>query len=121
MATFAEYLDRVDTGLSVNAGFLVGHSTLRRVVMGERATWDEASPEQLGAMVALVEESLAGGALGLSSSLGEGHLDGDHRPVPSSSASAAEFVALAAALRHHEGRRSSSSRPSVRSRPTGSS
>ena len=28
--TFAEYLDRVDVGLSVNAGFLVGHSTVRR-------------------------------------------------------------------------------------------
>ena len=101
--SFAEYLDRVDTGLSVNAGFLVGHSTVRRVVMGDRSTWDEASPGQLAAMVALVEESLAGGALGLSSSLGEGHLDGDHRPVPSSSASFGEFVALAGALRDHEG------------------
>jgi len=101
--TFADYLDRVDTGLSVNAGFLVGHSTVRRVVMGDRATWDEASPDQLDAMVALVEESLEGGALGLSSSLGEGHLDGDHRPVPSSSASFPEFVALAGALRGHEG------------------
>ena len=101
--TFAEYLDRVDVGLSVNAGFLVGHSTVRRVVMGDRATWDEATPAQVGAMVRLVEESLDGGALGLSSSLGEGHLDGDHRPVPSSSASFPEFVALAGALRGHEG------------------
>lgn len=101
--TFAEYLERIDTGLSVNAGFLVGHSTVRRVVMGDRATWDEATPGQLGAMVALVEESLEGGALGLSSSLGEGHLDGDHRPVPSSSASFPEFVALAGALRGHVG------------------
>jgi len=101
--TFGDYLDRVDVGLSVNAGFLVGHSTVRRVVMGDRATWDEATPEQVGAMVRLVEESLDGGALGLSSSLGEGHLDGDHRPVPSSSASFPEFVALAGALRDHEG------------------
>ena len=54
-------------------------------------------------MVRLVEESLDSGALGLSSSLGEGHLDGDHRPVPSSCASFPEFVALAAALRAHEG------------------
>ncbi len=101
--TFAEYLDRVDAGLSVNAGFLVGHSTVRRVVMGDRATWDEATPAQLGAMVTLVEESLEGGALGLSSSLGEGHLDGDHRPIPSRCASFPEFVALAGALRGHEG------------------
>lgn len=101
--SFAEFLERVDAGLSVNAGFLVGHSTVRRVVMGDRATWDEATPAQLAAMVALVEASLDGGALGFSSSLGEGHLDGDHRPVPSSSASFAELVALAGALRDHEG------------------
>lgn len=101
--TFGEYLDRVDTGLSVNAGFLVGHSTVRRVVMGEAAGRDQANPAQVAAMVRLVEESLDGGALGFSSSLGEGHMDGDHRPVPSTCASFPEFVALAAALRGHEG------------------
>ena len=101
--TFAEYLDRVDTGLSVNAGFLVGHSTVRRVVMGDDATRAEASPEQLAAMVQLVGESVAGGALGFSSSLGEGHLDGEGRPVPSSSAALEEFVALAGAVRDHPG------------------
>jgi N-acyl-D-aspartate/D-glutamate deacylase len=101
--SFGEYLDRVDTGLSVNAGFLVGHSTVRRVVMGDQATRAEASPEQLAAMVELVEESVAGGALGFSSSLGEGHLDGEGRPVPSSSASLDEFVALAGAVRNHPG------------------
>ncbi|HEX3980665.1 MAG TPA: amidohydrolase family protein, partial [Acidimicrobiales bacterium] len=101
--SFSEYLDRVDAGLSVNAGFLVGHSTVRRVVMGDDATRLEASPEQLAAMARLVGESLAGGALGFSSSLGEGHLDGDHRPVPSSSATMEEFVILAAAVRDHPG------------------
>jgi N-acyl-D-aspartate/D-glutamate deacylase len=101
--TFAEYLDQVDTGLAVNAGFLVGHSTVRRVVMGEDATRAEASPEQLAAMVELVEESVAGGALGFSSSLGEGHVDGEGRPVPSSAAALGEFVALAGAVRDHPG------------------
>jgi len=101
--SFAEYLDRLDAGLSVNAGFLVGHSTIRRVVMGEAASTDRADAGQLEAMVRLVEESLAGGALGFSSSLGEGHVDGDRRPVPSSCAAPEEFVALAAALRDHEG------------------
>ncbi len=101
--TFADYLERVDTGLAVNAGFLVGHSTVRRVVMGADATRAEATPEQLAAMTELVEESLAGGALGFSSSLGEGHTDGDGRPVPSSSAGLDEFVALAGALRSHPG------------------
>ncbi len=101
--SFAEYLDRVDTGLAVNAGFLVGHSTVRRAVMGEDATRAVADPAQIGAMVDLVEASLAGGALGFSSSLGEGHLDGEGRPVPSSAAAPDEFVALAGALRGHPG------------------
>jgi N-acyl-D-aspartate/D-glutamate deacylase len=101
--SFGEYLDRIDRGLAVNAGFLVGHSTVRRVVMGDDATRAEASPEQLAAMVALVGESVAGGALGFSSSLGEGHLDGEGRPVPSSSATSGEFIALAGALRGHAG------------------
>ena len=54
-------------------------------------------------MVQLVEESLSDGALGFSSSLGEGHLDGDGHPVPSSAAAPEEFVALAGALRNHPG------------------
>src|ERR1700690_2990150 len=54
-------------------------------------------------MAALVRASLSQGALGLSSSLGEGHLDGEGRPVPSRAASVEEFVALAGALRHHPG------------------
>ncbi len=101
--SFGEYLSRVDQGLSVNAGFLVGHSTVRRAVMGEAASIAEADEEQLAAMANLVAESLTQGALGFSSSLGEGHLDGDHRPVPSSCASFDELVALAATLRDHEG------------------
>src|SRR6202042_3819221 len=101
--SFSQYLDRLEGAIAVNAGFLVGHSTIRRVVMGDAATRDVASPEQLAAMAALVEESLSGGALGLSSSLGEGHLDGDGRPVPSRAASVAELVALARTLRGHAG------------------
>ena len=54
-------------------------------------------------MVRLLHESLDGGALGFSSSLGEGHIDGANRPVPSRAAEFSEFVALAGALRDHPG------------------
>ncbi|HEY5251236.1 MAG TPA: amidohydrolase family protein [Acidimicrobiales bacterium] len=101
--SFDQYLARIDRGLAVNAGFLVGHSTVRRAVMGDDATALAATPEQLAAMVDLVESSLAGGALGFSSSLGEGHVDGDGRPVPSRAATFEEFVTLAGALRNHPG------------------
>jgi N-acyl-D-aspartate/D-glutamate deacylase len=101
--SFGEYLDRIDRGLVVNAGFLVGHSAVRRAVMGDEATRVEADAEQLAAMVELVEASLTDGALGFSSSLGEGHTDGDGQPVPSRAAAFGEFVALAGALRGHPG------------------
>ncbi len=101
--SFDQYLARLDGGVAVNAGFLVGHSTVRRVVMGDAATREAATPEQLAAMVRLVQESLRGGALGFSSSLGEGHLDGDGAPVPSRLAAFDELVALAGALRTHPG------------------
>jgi N-acyl-D-aspartate/D-glutamate deacylase len=101
--SFGEYLARIDRGLAVNAGFLVGHSAVRRAVMGDEATRSAANPPQLAAMVALVEASLADGALGFSSSLGEGHTDGDGAPVPSRAATFEEFVALAGSLRGHPG------------------
>ena len=49
--TFGEWLDRLDGQLGVNAGFLVGHSTMRRVVMGDAAVGGAATPEQIDAMV----------------------------------------------------------------------
>src|SRR5262249_36789287 len=35
--SFGSYLDKLDGKLGVNAGFFVGHSAVRRAVMGERA------------------------------------------------------------------------------------
>ncbi len=101
--TFGAYLDALDGSIAVNAGFLVGHSTLRRVVMGERAVGEAATDEDIAAMVTLAGASMAQGALGLSSSLGEAHTDGDGRPVPSRAADAREILALAAEVKRHPG------------------
>jgi N-acyl-D-aspartate/D-glutamate deacylase len=100
---FGEYLDRMEGRLGVNAGFLVGHSTLRRLVMGAEAVGHEATPEQLDAMVAALHDALAGGALGFSSALGDVEFDGDGNPAPSRAAAPEEFLALAGACRDHEG------------------
>src|SRR5262245_6651469 len=66
--SFGEYLGLLEGRLAVNAGLLVGHSALRRVVMGERAVGHEATPEELAAMVALLRAALAEGGLGLPAS-----------------------------------------------------
>jgi N-acyl-D-amino-acid deacylase len=64
--TFAQYLDSFPA-TSVNAGMLVGHNTLRLMVMGmaDRAP----SKPELDGMIALLEAGLEAGALGMSSGL----------------------------------------------------
>ncbi len=98
-----EYLDRLDGTLSVNAGFLVGHSALRRAVMGEDAVGHAATDEQVSAMAALLAEGLAAGGLGFSSSWATTHSDGAGDPVPSRHATHDELVALCTVVRNHPG------------------
>jgi N-acyl-D-amino-acid deacylase len=64
--TFPDYLDNFPA-TAVNAGMLVGHNTLRLMVMGmaNRAP----TPDELEAMIDLLEQALDAGALGLSSGL----------------------------------------------------
>jgi N-acyl-D-aspartate/D-glutamate deacylase len=87
--SFADYLDTFPA-TAVNAGMLVGHNTLRLMVMGmaERAPSDA----ELDAMTALVEQALEAGALGLSSGL---------FTPPGSYAQRAEMIALGHVLRRH--------------------
>ena len=74
--SFGSWLARLDGRLAVNAGFLVGHSTLRQgVVMGEEAVGRKATADELRQMARLVHESLEQGALGFSSSYGAAHRD----------------------------------------------
>lgn len=101
--TTAEYLAALEGRLSINTGFLVGHSTVRRVVMGGAATERHATDVELDAMRRLVDDGLAAGALGFSSSWGRAHHDADGCPVPSRHASADELLALAAVCRDHPG------------------
>ncbi|HQR04496.1 MAG: amidohydrolase family protein [Proteobacteria bacterium] len=101
--SFAQYLDAVDGTTSINIGFMVGHTALRRAVMGERAVGQPATPADLEAMCELLDESLAAGGLGLSSTLSMTHSDMEGNPVPSRAASQEELVALAAVARRHPG------------------
>lgn len=99
----ADYLDRIDGTLSVNAGFKVGHSALRRVVMGTEAGERQATAAELDAMKALLAAGLAAGGLGFSSSWSKTHNDADGKRVPSRVANRAEVVALAEVCRSFPG------------------
>jgi N-acyl-D-aspartate/D-glutamate deacylase len=102
--TFAEYLDAVEqSGLSLNAGFLVGHCAIRRYVMGTHATDREATDEEIKQIVALLHESIEAGGLGFSTTLSNTHSDGDGKPVASRKAGKDELLALCAAVGEHEG------------------
>jgi N-acyl-D-aspartate/D-glutamate deacylase len=99
----AEYLDRLDGTLALNAGFMVGHSALRRVVMGDAATERAATPDEIDRMASLLRAGLAAGAIGFSSTWSTTHNDAAGRPVPSRHATAAELVTLAGVCRDFEG------------------
>ncbi|MDP7067298.1 MAG: amidohydrolase family protein [Acidimicrobiales bacterium] len=97
--TFGEYLDSIDGTLMPNAGFLVGHSALRRTVMGERSVGEFASDDELQAMKQLLAESISAGGLGFSSSWAKTHNDADGEAVPSRHASQEELIELCSVLR----------------------
>ena len=101
--SFGEYLDKLENKLSINAGFMVGHSAIRRAVMGERAIGHEATPAELAKMVTLLRDSLSEGGLGFSSTISSTHNDYDGNPVPSRHASKDEMMTLARQCRDFEG------------------
>ena len=101
--TFADYLGALDGRVALNVGFMVGHSALRRNVMGPDSVGNEATPAQLDAITALLHDSLTAGGLGFSTTLSFTHSDGDGKPVASRWASNDEVLALCRAVSEHEG------------------
>jgi N-acyl-D-aspartate/D-glutamate deacylase len=99
----AEFLDRLDGTLAVNAGFMVGHSAIRRVVMGPAAVERAATEDEIEAMKNLLRAGIEAGGLGFSSTWSPSHSDADGNPVPSRRATAAEMYALAAVAGEYEG------------------
>jgi N-acyl-D-aspartate/D-glutamate deacylase len=101
--SFGEFLAGFEGRIGLNAGFFAGHSAIRRVVMGERAVGHKCTPGELERMKALLDQSLAEGALGFSSDVSPAHNDGDGNPVPSRWADFSEIIELARVVSRHEG------------------
>jgi N-acyl-D-aspartate/D-glutamate deacylase len=96
--SFADFWNRHEGRLGVNAGGYVGHCAVRRFVMGDDASEREATGDEIAAMQALVRRAMQEGALGFSTSQIEIHVGDDGRGVPSNHASAEEVLALCSVL-----------------------
>jgi N-acyl-D-aspartate/D-glutamate deacylase len=95
----ADYLDAVDGTTSINTAFKVGHSAVRRVVMGPDATpphgprGRDRSDVRPGPAA-----GLGAGAIGFSSSWSGTHNDTEQNMVPSRYASRDELISLCGVL-----------------------
>ena len=96
-STYPEYLDSVQrTRPALNIVGLVGHCAVRYHVMGERSLSDEPpTPAEMNRIRDIAEESVAGGAVGFSTSRILLHKVPDGRYVPGTLAAVDEYLAVA--------------------------
>lgn len=97
---YLAWLDRIPKG--INVGGMVGHVALRVAAMDERAfAGDDVTPDDLATMCRLLDEAMAGGALGVSTSRTYMHVVPDGRQVPGTFAGSDEVLAFADVLKRH--------------------
>jgi N-acyl-D-aspartate/D-glutamate deacylase len=103
--SFDDYLGALEGvgGFAVHAGFLLGHSALRRYVMGTEANERPATPEEVEQLRAALAAGLAAGALGFSTDCSNMHSDGEGRRVPARGATLDEVLALCEETGRHPG------------------
>ncbi len=97
--TFGEYLDSVDTNLGINVGALVGHSAVRRYVMGDASQEREANGDEIEAMQSAIREAMEAGAIGVSFDRNPRHVDMNGKLLPGNVASDEEILSLASVLK----------------------
>jgi N-acyl-D-aspartate/D-glutamate deacylase len=101
--SYEGFLAHIEGRVGVNVGFLVGHTSIRRLVMGRDANTREATQDEVAKMVRLLEESLDAGGIGFSSSWGGSQTDHYGVPVPSRWAGREELLTLCSAVKSYPG------------------
>ena len=97
--TIPQYLDAIERRRGINVGAFVGHSGVRRYVMGEAAQEREATPEEIETMKQQIRQGMLAGALGFSVANFVGQGEGLFGvKVPSAVATDAERYALGSVL-----------------------
>lgn len=99
-ATLPEYLAWLEErGLGINVAAQVGHSAVRRWVLGPEAHEREATPDEIATMRAMVRDGMDAGAVGFTTSR-VAHQKGEFgEPIPSFAAHEDELFELAGVLR----------------------
>ena len=100
---FGEYLDALEGRIGLNAGFLAGHSALRRYVLGPEANATPADERTLPKLEAALGAALAAGALGFSTDISTAHMDAEGNPIPAKGAMPDEHLALCEVVGRHPG------------------
>lgn len=97
--TFADFLEWLEGRVGINVVTQVGHSAVRRFVMGEAALERTATADEIAEMVRIVEAAIEAGAAGISSSQAPHQRGENGEHIPSYLADDAETFALAEAVR----------------------
>ena len=97
-----EFMDNLDGRIGVNMAYYIGHSAVRRWVMGAEASERAATGGEIRRMQAVVDQGMRDGAVGFSTSQLDVHADHEGKPVPSNLASAEEIIALASVLADYD-------------------
>ncbi len=102
--TYGDYLGALDQlPKGINVGGMIGHCAVRHHVMGDRSmSEDAATDDEITAMVDAVDEGIAAGALGFSTSRTLLHRVPDGRFVPGTWADERELFAIADVLGRHQ-------------------
>ena len=100
--SWGDFVDPYEGRIGVNVASYVGHSAVRRWVMGAAASERAATADEIRAMQAVVDDAMRQGALGLSTSQLDVHADHEGRPVPSNLATPEEIVALSSVLANYD-------------------
>ena len=95
--SFAEYMDYIASReYALDVAAQIAHGAVRYYAMGERGrTNADATPDEIEAMADLVEEAVAAGAVGFSTSRTIGHRALWGEPVPGTFAPEEELLAIA--------------------------
>jgi len=98
--SFSDYMAMLRRrGAYANLAVLAGHSTIRTAVMGEDASQrQDATPEELARMKAMVADAMDKGAIGLGASYSLNHSGYGGVPMPSTIAPISELDALVGAM-----------------------